>query len=663
MFRLLTRTTRRSILLAGGSLLARPLMEGSAAIDYASAEHKDDWLRHPTMGEASFDAFIHQSRPILEGAPPLEWPVNGFLFIDPVSGDWYGYIGYYPLGYAVKPVPAHMQAVGWRSRDRGNTWERLGPMLPQRFHLEGLAAAVTHAPDVTVVYDGGRYHMAFDFATEEFNWETAHSATKESDSGVGYAWAESPAGPWRPGGRPMILNSRLSQHQLSGKYNRHYASTLLRRSKDWLLLTGVDSGRYFGWGVTAATASRPEGPWSDPMLVFSPETDYWLPTPCEFFPAFAHDGVVRAPLTSVARSRNYMVQMAAELERAHEPAAWRVEREGSLWHSEPVPWEHYGLWGQVPSMQVVGEQLAALFPSRNTAGNGAIGLARRKWPQPYRTSGFVASGQDGPSLVPLVWSYDAFQLDTQFVLHGSASLLWAWKPLVGPAQPVADAVPDPRCRRGYQAVEISANSWRLVTVDQDGKTAAAGEGAIETAAERTLSLKRGKDGTTVLFLDGAQVWSGRMPPAAGGLALWLERASHLRVKRFAVIGARKPVIASHLPYDAVGGAGEAWDDWRVVNDPDFTGGAGLVRLKDGGRAKYNITGTRAILRSPKGPDGVLMAVRIDGRDAGMVDTRACTPTPSVPVFDSGPLAAGNHAVVLTPVEGRLTLDRLEVTCA
>jgi hypothetical protein len=270
-------------------------------------------------------------------------------------------------------------------------------------------------------------------------------------------------------------------------------------------------------------------------------------------------------------------------------------------------------------------------------------VPRRKWSQPYRASGFVTSGQDGPSLVPLAWCYDAFQLDAQFRLSGSAGLLWAWRQLVGPERPVADGVPDPRCRQNHQAAEIGTDYWRLVTVDKAGMAAVVAQDRMKTAPERTLSLRRGEDGMTALALDEARVWVGRFPAAAGALALSVEREGHLTVGRFVVTGTRAPMVASYLPADAVGGAGEAWDDWKTINDPRFTDGTGLARLKEGGRAKWNIRGTRAVLRSPKGPDGALMAVRVDGRNAGMVDTRAPEPRQSAPVFDSGPLVEGNHA--------------------
>jgi hypothetical protein len=33
--------------------------------------------------------------PLHRGTPPFEWPVNSFFFSDPVSGNWYIYVGDY----------------------------------------------------------------------------------------------------------------------------------------------------------------------------------------------------------------------------------------------------------------------------------------------------------------------------------------------------------------------------------------------------------------------------------------------------------------------------------------------------------------------------------------------------------------------------------------
>ncbi|MGO8676741.1 MAG: hypothetical protein ACLQVX_12820 [Limisphaerales bacterium] len=82
---------------------AAPLsVAGSAeTTDYAEAQHVGDWLRHPVYGDPSFDAFERlPGNPIHRGAPPFEWPVNGFLFADPPSGRWYVFVGDYGKGYS-----------------------------------------------------------------------------------------------------------------------------------------------------------------------------------------------------------------------------------------------------------------------------------------------------------------------------------------------------------------------------------------------------------------------------------------------------------------------------------------------------------------------------------------------------------------------------------
>jgi len=77
------------LLLPAGSLAA-------AGVDYAESRHAGLWLQHPVYGGPSFDAFVHSPQnPLHRGAPPFEWPVNSFFFPDPVSGNWYIYVGDY----------------------------------------------------------------------------------------------------------------------------------------------------------------------------------------------------------------------------------------------------------------------------------------------------------------------------------------------------------------------------------------------------------------------------------------------------------------------------------------------------------------------------------------------------------------------------------------
>ena len=72
--------------------------------DYAESRYVDQWLRHPVYGDPSFDSFERlPGNPIHRGIPGLEWPVNGFLFLDPMSGNFYIYVGEYGVNYGNVP--------------------------------------------------------------------------------------------------------------------------------------------------------------------------------------------------------------------------------------------------------------------------------------------------------------------------------------------------------------------------------------------------------------------------------------------------------------------------------------------------------------------------------------------------------------------------------
>ena len=51
---------------------------------------------------------------------------------------------------------------------------------------------------------------------------------------------------------------------LARKYPRIYATSLIRRARDWLALSLTDSGHYFSWGLLAMTATDPAGPGPTP---------------------------------------------------------------------------------------------------------------------------------------------------------------------------------------------------------------------------------------------------------------------------------------------------------------------------------------------------------------------------------------------------------------
>jgi len=346
----------------------------SPSVDYAEVARRGAWLRHPVLGDPSFDAFVRRAgKLIYRGTPPREWAVNGFLFDDPQGGGLFAYVGLYPRDYQFGPGHAPSDCVVLRSRDDGRSWEEIGPVFaPGEFYFAGDVVAASTAPDVTVTYADGRYHLAYDWGHASMTWDNVFTPDAAHDSGVGYAWAERPEGPYHRHPEPILRYHRQFS-AVPGKYRRLYVSTLLRRESDWLLLTLADSAQRFAWGLYASTAVDPRGPWSEPQLVLSLEGDTFHPALMEFFPQFVHGGMVYAPATSVALNRNFQCLWCAPLGSAHEPALWQLHQHGSLWHAEDRPEEHDGIWGQAFSGAVdAAGRLRVLFPGRDAAGRGTI---------------------------------------------------------------------------------------------------------------------------------------------------------------------------------------------------------------------------------------------------------------------------------------------------
>ncbi len=614
--------------------------------DYAQARHVADWLRHPVYGDPSFDAFERMSgNPIHRGTPPFEWPVNGFFFEDPVSGQWFVYVGDYGRGYVTPPS----RCILYRSSDRGRSWTNLGVILhgdPQMFDKAG------HTPDVSVVYAEGRYHMVYDWGEADFN----------AEGGLAYAWAERPEGPWHRAPQPITRNSSLPK--LSGRYQRTYAATLLRRSQDWLILAMMDHAPN-SWALFAMTAPRPEGPYSERRLVRQVEEDYFHPPLMEFFPAFSHDGVVYAPATSVALNRNFNAIFCAPLERADEASAWSIFQHGSVWHSEDQEAEHFGIWGQTFSGFVDSRgMLRAMFPSRDAEGRGTINLAQRPWRKPFRNRGFVLSAHEGPSLTLLRKAYDDFNLQATLHLRGQACLLLDYAAPLGPNTPSSDATLHPLMDSRYMALELAPAQWRLLRRGPSGESEALASGRLKLQEPQTVQLQRQKDRLTIMQ-DGKVLWAAPFPgnqssPGTGVLGLRLAAHSHLVVDQFRIQGAPIAASLSFLWTEAVLGAGESSADWSAVQDGTFRYQSGAVSKSNAARAKWNLFGQAITLWSPRGPDYGKVEVRLDGRAAVMLDLHADSAVNSQTVWSVSDLPDTFHAVVLVPKSGRMPLDCLEV---
>jgi hypothetical protein len=618
----------------------------AGATDFAQSRYAGQWLRHPVYGDPSFDAFERlPGNPIHRGAPPFEWPVNGFLFHDPAGGADYVYVGDYGVGYLSQPS----RCVLYRSTDGMRSWTNLGVVLhgeQEMFDRGG------HTPDVSVLLDAGRYHMLYDWGETNFN----------AQGGLAYAWADKPEGPWHRAPEPVTRNTSLSK--LLGRYQRTYAGTLIRRKHDWLIVAMMDAAPN-SWALFGMTAPQPEGPWSERRLLRHVESDGFHPPLMEFFPAFVHGGFVYAPATSVALNRDFNALFRAPLERAAEEGAWELAQYGSFWHSEDTENEAYGLWGQTPSCSVSPQgTLHVMFNSRDTHGMGTVNLAQRQWNQPLRRSGFVLTGHQGPSFTCLRQTFRAFKLEASLRVHGTALLVWDYRGALGPNLPQSDATLHPLARTRFQALELSAAGWKLLRVDEQGHAAVLASGTATNRERWHVSLERRSDGSITLSADGRELWRtgtgpGEPEPDPGALGFWVEPHTHLSVDRFEVRGHPQPARLSYLGMEALLGAGENLNDWTELRATEFQYGLGLVTKRPAARVKWNVTGTRFTLWSPRGPDFGDVEVRADGRRVAVMNLHADRTHPSQPVWHSKPLRGPYHAIVLQARTGTLPVDCLE----
>jgi hypothetical protein len=625
----------------------RSVATAAETTDYAEAQHVGDWLRHPVYGDPSFDAFERlPGNPIHRGAPPFEWPVNGFLFVDDPSGQWYVFVGDYGKGYLTPPS----RCLLYCSTDRGLSWTNLGVVLhgdPQMFDRGG------HTPDVSVVHVEGRYHMVYDWGEPDFN----------AEGGLAYAWAERPEGPWHRALQPLTRNSTLPK--LSGRYQRTYAATLLRRKNDWLVLAMMDHAPH-SWALFAMTATKPEGPYSERRLARQVEQDYFHPPLLEFFPAFEHGGFVYAPATSVALNRDFNALFRAPIELAEDSSAWSLFQCGSVWHSDDREAEHFGIWGQTFSGFVDAQgTLQVMFPSRDAEGRGTINLARRPWKEPFRKRGFVLSGHQGPAFTLLKEAYDDFTLEADLELRGTLRLLLDYAAPLEPNTPSSDATLHPLMNTRHLALEFAPEQWRLLWQEVSEQTETLASGKLEGRRRRTLRIER-RDNRLVVNLDRRELWAGSLPiggraAKTGVLGLGLEPNSHLVVERFQIEGTPKPARTSFLWTEALLGAGESLADWTETSDAGFRFGSGAVSKAPSARVKWNIVGCGLQLWSPRGPGFGSAEVRVDGKVAATLDLHADEQARSQPVWSVEGLPAVPHAVVLVAKSGLFPVDCLEVT--
>ena len=615
-------------------------------IDYAKASNLARWLHHYAIGDPSWDTFVREpGNPIYRGKPPYEWPVNGFLFRDPPSGRWYAYVGLYPRGY----WPGGPCLV-MRERDGGG-WEELGLAIQGDAALfDGDGTHPGGMPDVSVVYANGRYHMVYDWAN--------YANTR---GGLAYAWAERPEGPFHRAASP--IHEDTFQQPILGCYVRTYAATLIQREHDWIIMHDMSTPGNAGgtWALACMTAPNPEGPYTSPTLLLYPQADRYLPPYMEYYPAFAHDGYLYAPATSVALNRNYQCLFRAPIEQAHRPGAWEVAQHGSVWHAESDPSEAQGIWGQTFSAQVSPEGIMRVyFNSKTRDDTGTVHMARRPWHQPYR-DGFVLSAPNAAALAVLRGGMDVFTSRVNASANGAWALCWQCRGPLGPDTAGWNPQAHPLMRTQRMEVQFEATEWRLVSIDAQGQSLLLDHGPRDTSPETLVEVRQQPNQAT-LWLDSVLVSTQNTPAEMGRLELVAQAGTRLQVNTFEVEGDLTSGSEFLLATEAIAGAGTGihTQDWQPVQDEHFRFGTGFRNVSAAARAKWNYYGGGFKLYAPCSFAYTKARVIADGKLMATVDLHAETDLPSRAVFEAT-LPVGFHAVAIEPVNGGIIpCDCLEI---
>jgi len=635
-----------------------------SATDYALVRMKDAWLHHPVLGDPSFDTFErYPGNPVQRGNSSLEWPVNGFYFSDPQSGNEYIYAGQYRRNYAISSDDPALDittgCIVFRSTDEGKTWEKRGSVFKDKNVVpEGETQPIIFAPDVSVVFHEGRYYLACDYLTAGFSW----SGDKLRHSGLAVATSDSPEGPFTILKKPAVPNSYFFDNPVFGKYNRCYACTLMKTGDQWVLLFMLDSGSSYSWALAAVSAPAPEGPWSEPVLIKCVEDAGYYPSLMEYFPAFQHNDTIYAPATSVGLNRNFQAIFSAPSDKVMMPGQWKLWREGSLWHSENLENEFAGIWGQTFSGFVSKSGIfKVMYPSQDPQKMGTINVASSRWNQLFRDTGFVFTGQYGPSYTTIPDFYKQSAIDALFSYYGTISLAINNLAPCGPNVPKADASLHPLMFTNQNRFQLSENKWCVLQISTGGKTDTIGHGNYSKRELTSLNISYQGD-KTLFALDGRVVWNGELKnQQSGRIGLYAMSHSGLKVKKFTVTGVQENGNSTWLFTEGLLNAGNDLKNWNILEEnPYFTYGIGAVSRTGGARVKWSFKGSGFDLYLPKMPESGVVQIMLNGQLLTETDLHADTPEKSKIVYSVRNLSQGNHALVVKGVKGRMAVDCLRV---
>ena len=527
-----------------------------------------------------------------------------------------------------------------------------------------------------MIYADGKYHGIFEWVSENTTWETVTNPGVDNNNGVGYMWAEKPEGPWHISPTPVYTTRAMKL--LHGKYRRLYVSSIVRRANDWLVLTDIDSGGYFGWGLVGMTAKKPEGPYSEPKLLLSCEGDQYYPPLMEHFPAHTRDGKIYMAATSVAKNRGVQGLFVVDIERAMEPEAWQLESLATLLNPIKTIHELQGIWGQATSIAFPksGEPIL-MFPSRDEAGMGTLNLARRA-PDDSPKRLFVGGGVD-PVLALAALPGRLQSMSLAFSWMTRATLFLSHNAPLGPDVPRSDSRINDLSKSGYTAFILEQGGfWKLVYSVVPGREEIITQGSVTRYSttnpdtgkleysidEIYLDLAHHGDNQFGLTLNMAEVYTGPLPVIGGTVGVQVIPGDNAEFSTFKVTtNASTDALPGKfwLPEEGLLGAAQGDDEtrWRKREDPAFKYGYGYESRQPHVRAKWNVVCSGITVWSPKLPGLGTAEILLDGNIVAEVDLASDAPIASAPIFTSGHLPRAGHAVVMRPKSGFIVIDTIE----
>lgn len=632
------------------------------AKDYALYSNFDAWSHDWAMGGPSWDTFERfPDNPVYRGRIGMEWPVNGFLYLDPVSKNWYLYIGEYRTHYgpAIDTASRRSNCTILRSSDKGKSWEKIGDLFPKNMIVYD--SLKIYSPGVMVTYAGGKYHMVFGWGQANVNWRDSKALT-----GIGYAEADKPEGPWTVSDTPLKVNTQYASKPLLNRYWRMYAPMIVKRENDWVLLYDMDTAPHGrSWALAASTSARPEGPYDSTKILRHVEAKTYYPPYIEHYPAFIHNDYVYFPGTSLI-SHDYEYVSRVKINDVMDPDKYKVFAAGGIWHSVNIENEYHGIWGQTFTGFIDNDTLYVMFPSHDKENYGTINLAKVPWKHLYRERGFNFSATDRKTFSFIKKGMEVKSFDIAFKLDGTMHLIWDLHGAIDIYTGLGvfsdgNKFSLDQNNAVYKEIVINKASWKIGLHDNNRGYQIIDSGSISHWNNTTNQLKLKKDnGKYSLVINGFKCWEGQLKNESGLAGIALDRHSYLYADRFIVSGEKVPGYITYGFYRPLIAAGNQDSVWNFKKDSLFLYGKGAVSKDDSNFVKWNFYGKGFSLYSPKGPLFGTVNIYLDGKLLKKVSLKNAKPMKSTIVFQSDYISPGKHAVYVESFDGLLPVDCIRV---